>query len=72
VLLAGHKTLHQCGSSAQAEALACLEGLRSAVELIHMPIVMEMDNAEIVDGIKQQGPLKSAWATTIEEIKGVI
>jgi ribonuclease HI len=72
VLLATHRTLHQCGSAAQAEALACLEGIRAAVDLIHMPIVLEMDNAEIVRDLMRHDQLKSAWATTIEEIKGVM
>lgn len=72
VLLASHKTLHCCGSAAQAEALACLEGLQAAVEWIHMPILMEMDDVEIVIDLQQSGPLKSSWSMTIAEIKGVM
>ena len=41
-------------------------------DLIHMSIVLEMDNAEIVRDLIRKEQLKSAWATTIEEIKGVM
>ncbi len=37
-----------------------------------MPIVLEMDNAEIVRDLIRKEQLKSVWATTIEKIKGVM
>ena len=48
ILLAACKTLHRCGSVAQAEALACLEGILLEIERVHMPTILESDNADVV------------------------
>jgi ribonuclease HI len=72
VLLAVYKTLHQCTSAAEAESLTCLEGLKEAMKWIHMSIILELDNAEVVQALTKQVASRSSWAMTIAEINSVI
>lgn len=48
ILLAACKTLHRCILVAQAEALECMEGIRLAIEWVHIPVILESDNIEVV------------------------
>lgn len=72
VLLAAQKTLKSCATAVQAEALACLEGLRAAMEWIHMPIILETDNIEVFKALSQQELSRSPWAATIKEARGMM
>jgi ribonuclease HI len=72
VLLAAHKTLHRCNSVVQAEALACLEGLKTAMEWIHMPLILETDNAKVAKALKERTPIRSSWAATTDEARNAM
>uniref|UniRef100_A0A0D9X1B1 HMA domain-containing protein n=1 Tax=Leersia perrieri TaxID=77586 RepID=A0A0D9X1B1_9ORYZ len=54
IILAAHKFLGRCNSATQAEALACAEGLSIAAQHIHMPILFEMDNIEVIAAMKRK------------------
>lgn len=41
VLFAACKRLPRCNFATQAEAMACLEGVRMATEWVHMPIILD-------------------------------
>lgn len=72
VLFAAQKTLKSCATAVQAEALACLEGLRAAMEWIHMPIILETDSVEVFKALSQQELSRSPLAVTIKEARGMM
>lgn len=72
MLFAAQKTLKSCATAVQAEALACLEGLRAAMEWIHMPIILETDSVEVFKALSQQELSRSPWAATIKEARGMM
>jgi hypothetical protein len=65
ILLAACKTLHRCGSVAQAEALACLEGILLEIERVHMPTILESDNADVVASFTMKSSSRSMWERII-------
>nr|ABB47654.2 hypothetical protein LOC_Os10g29450 [Oryza sativa Japonica Group] len=69
VLLAACKKLPRCSSATQAEALACLEGVRLATNWIHMPIILESDNADVVAGLNITQASRAEWGGIIAEIR---
>ena len=72
ILLAACKTLHPCSSAEQAEALASLEGIRCALQWIHMPVILETDNAEVVARLKTKHSSRSVWEGVIMEAKAAM
>lgn len=42
------------------------------IKWIHMPITLELDNADVVQALTQQVASRFSWPTTVAEIKGVI
>ena len=69
ILLDACQTLHRCSSVAQAEALACLEGIRLAIEWVHMPAILESDNVEVVASLTMKSSSISVWEGIIFEVK---
>jgi RNA polymerase subunit RPABC4/transcription elongation factor Spt4 len=72
ILLAACKTLHQCSSVEPEEALASLEGVRLALEWIHMPVILESDNSEVVASLKTKKASRSTWEGMIVEVKAAM
>jgi hypothetical protein len=68
VLLTAWRFVRQCGSPEQAEAEACLDAVRLAVEWIRQPIFLESDRVSIVNALKSNDSSRSSWAETIAEI----
>jgi hypothetical protein len=64
MLLAAWKTVSNVASAEEAEALACLDGIRLAFEEVSRPVVVETD-CFMLDG----NP-RARWSSMIEEIKG--
>ncbi|BAS97236.1 Os06g0277200 [Oryza sativa Japonica Group] len=69
VLLAACKKLPRCSSATLAEALAFLEGVRLAMNWIHMPIILESDNADVVAGLNITQASRAEWGGIIAEIR---
>lgn len=69
ILLDACKMLHRCSSVAQAEALACLEGIRLAIEWVHLPAILESDNVEVVASLTMKSSSISVWEGIIFEVK---
>lgn len=67
VLMSACKRLQRCNSAVHAEAMACVEGLRLATNWVHMPMIYEFDNSEVVANLVKKTQLRSAWAGTIRE-----
>jgi hypothetical protein len=46
VLLISHREIPAFSDAVEAEALACLEGIKAAVQWVHMRIILETDTSE--------------------------
>jgi hypothetical protein len=71
VLLTAWNTLRLCASPEEAEAIACLDGLRLATEWIRQPTVVESDCQTLIMAIKDRGSSRGQWAGIIQEIKAL-
>jgi hypothetical protein len=70
VLLAAWRTRANVASAEEAEALACLEGIRLAVEWARLPTEVETNCATLVKAVNGIGTSRARWSGHIEEIKG--
>jgi hypothetical protein len=64
-------TLQHYTSPEEAEAIACLHGVRLATEWIRQPIVVESDCQTLIKTTKERGPNRARWAGIIQEIKAL-
>jgi hypothetical protein len=71
VLLTAWKPLHRCGSLKEAEAEACLFGVRLSVEWIRQTTCVESDCSNLVKALGQEVDQRSRWAGILLEIKEV-
>jgi hypothetical protein len=71
VLLTAWQVLRRCASPEEAEAEACLCGIRLAAEWIGKPTQMEADCVGLINAIEATQESRSYWDVIIHEIKGV-
>jgi hypothetical protein len=71
VLLTAWQVLQRCASPEEAEAEACLCGIRLAAEWIGKPTQMEADCVGLINAIEATQESCSYWDVIIHEIKGV-
>jgi len=55
VIFSAWRAIFNCQDAAEAEAWACLEGLRLAAQWIHEPVIVESDCARIVPSSAGRG-----------------
>jgi hypothetical protein len=70
IVMASWRTSANVASAEEAEALACLDGIRLAVEEVHLPTEFETDCYTLVQAMNGEGRLRARWSGLIEEIKG--
>jgi ribonuclease HI len=68
VVLSAWKFLGRCGSVEEAEAMACLEGIRLAVERIGKPVCLESDCLTVIIGLREGDAKRAAWSGIISEV----
>jgi ribonuclease HI len=71
VLLTAWRFLRHCGSPQEAEAEACLHGLRLAVEWIQQPMIVESDCKTLIDSVQGRVLDRSQWAGLLAEIRAM-
>ncbi|KAF8659499.1 hypothetical protein HU200_058442 [Digitaria exilis] len=55
VLLSAWKMIQRCSGAAEAEAMACVEGLRLAAQFLQEPVIVESDCARVVQAVQAGG-----------------
>jgi len=68
VLYTGHERISRRRCATEVEAHAVLEGIKIARDLVQMPIILESDNAVIIEALKKPVKNRAAWSSTIDEI----
>jgi ribonuclease HI len=63
------RALFNCASAAEAEAHACVEGLRLASQWCHHPIILESDCARVTQALLSMRPDRSELGFIIAEGK---
>jgi ribonuclease HI len=72
VIISSWHFLWHCSSPEEAEAEACLEGFRLAIEWIRQyPIAAETDCACLVETLRSCAASRSKWAGVLDEIQGL-
>jgi hypothetical protein len=61
--------LNHCGSPEEAEAEACLQGVRLAMEWVRLPVRVESDCLTLVWVVHDQQLSHAAWAGIVAEIR---
>jgi hypothetical protein len=69
VILSSWRFLEHVASAEEAEALACLEGTRLAVNWIRQPTVVESDCLSLTKTIQAPVQNRASWAGIIKETK---
>jgi hypothetical protein len=69
VLLTAWNSLSRCGSAEEAEAEACLLGVRLTAEWIRQPTCVESDCSNLAKALGQEMEPRSSWAGILSEIK---
>jgi ribonuclease HI len=69
VMLSAWKYLENIASPEEAEALACLEGMRVAVDYMRQPLQVESDCMVLINALQSPYPDRASWLGTITEIK---
>jgi ribonuclease HI len=69
MLMAAWKTVSNVAAAEEAEALACLDGIRLAAEEVSRPVVVETDCFMLVQAVNRDGNPRARWSSIIEEIK---
>jgi hypothetical protein len=54
--------LLRCGSPDEAEAEACLQGIRPIAEWIREPAWVELEYANLIKALEQKTETRSVWA----------
>jgi ribonuclease HI len=71
VILSVWRWLRTCGSAEQAEAEACLQGLRLAAEWIQQPIWVESDCELLIPSLRKTDGNRSSNEGILREIQAV-
>jgi ribonuclease HI len=71
VLLTSWRTLRRCGSPEEAEAEACLEGLRLTAEWVRQPTYVESDCLNLIHALRKTAESRSSWEGIITEAKAI-
>lgn len=61
VLLSAWRTMRDCASVEEAEAKACLEGMRLAAEWIGKPTQLEFDCLTLTTALQSSTPTRASW-----------
>jgi ribonuclease HI len=69
VLISSWRTLDHIVSAEEAEALACLEGMRLVMEWVQLPVLVETDCSTLVQALGKSVTNRARWAGIIREIK---
>jgi ribonuclease HI len=69
MLLSAWRSIRHGGGADQAEAEACLQGIRLVTEWIKQPVCVESDCANLIQAISQKEEDRSRWAGIIKEIQ---
>jgi hypothetical protein len=72
VILSAWGVIPYCKSADIAEAIACLEGLKASMYYVAGPLIMECDNAMVVQELKDKRSSKSAISGIIGDIKNLM
>ncbi|GJN01752.1 hypothetical protein PR202_ga19043 [Eleusine coracana subsp. coracana] len=68
-LLTANRVLLHCRNAEEAEAAACLEGVRQAERWPDCPLILESDCATAIEKIKQDGRDRSPISFLIHDFK---
>jgi ribonuclease HI len=68
VILTAWRVIFRCQDAVEAEALACLEGLRLAAQWVQGSIILESDCARVIQAMQQKED-RSALRFILEEAK---
>jgi len=68
IILTAWRAIPECHDAAEAEAWACLEGVRLAAQWIHEPVIVESDCARIVQAMQEEED-RSALSFILAEAK---
>jgi ribonuclease HI len=71
VLFSAWKSFDRCGTAAEAEAIACVEGLRWANQWGLSRVIIESDCARVMSSLKNHEPDRSEIGHIIEEARGL-
>jgi ribonuclease HI len=71
VLLTAWKVLRHCNSPDEAEAEACLYGLRLAADWIRQPTIVESDCQQLITAVRAKAEVTSHWGGVIQDIQAV-
>ncbi|WVZ73611.1 hypothetical protein U9M48_021897 [Paspalum notatum var. saurae] len=69
VIFTSWRVLFACTSAKEAEARACIEGLRLAAQWCHEPVILESDCAQIVEALRNAGVDRSELCFLIAEAR---
>jgi hypothetical protein len=69
VLLSAWRNLSNVASAEEAEALACLEGMRPMLEWVSRPTCVESDCVTLIKAIRSLDLSRARWLGIIAEIK---
>lgn len=69
VTLTAWRTLRNCASVVEAEAEACLDGIRLASEWIGQPIQLESDCLLLINALNSAKTTRSSWEGSTQDIK---
>lgn len=67
LLMAGRK-LHHCKDAEEAEALACLEGVRMGARWPSKKMILESDNASVIMMLRENSTNRSARAPVLLDV----
>lgn len=71
VLLTSWRLLRRCTSAMEAEAEACLEGVRLTAEWVQQQTVVESDCSQLIDGLRSAAPTRASWVGILKDIWAV-
>ena len=69
VIFAVTRTLFNCGDPLEAEMAAMKEGLRLSLHWTNLPLVVEMDRAELLKFVQSKDGDRSRYAYQVNEIR---
>ncbi|WVZ52945.1 hypothetical protein U9M48_003943, partial [Paspalum notatum var. saurae] len=69
VIFTAWRVLFDCASAKEAEARACLEGLRLASQWCHEPVILESDCAQMVEALRAHSEDRSDLCFLIAEAR---
>jgi hypothetical protein len=68
------KVRNNCGTmiTEWAPTWACLEGVRMATEWVHMPMIIESDNGNVVADLNTTSASRAEWGGIISEVRAAM